>query len=129
MLAVNKDRVNDLLMGLGEFGKTDQGVTRLAYSDEDRAAQNWLLEKVADLKLQVREDVVGNVFEWCKDWYSNSYVSNDKNNPVGHSSGSFRVFRGGSWSCSASRCRVANRNYNSPSNRYYDRGFRVVCLP
>ena len=62
MLAVNKDRVNDLLMGLGEFGKTDQGVTLLAYIDEDRAAQNWLLEKVADLKLQVREDVVGNVF-------------------------------------------------------------------
>ena len=62
MLAVNKDRVNDLLMGLGEFGKTDQGVTRLAYSDEDRAAQNWLLEKVADLDLQVREDAVGNVF-------------------------------------------------------------------
>ena len=62
MLAVNKDRVNDLLMGLGEFGKTDQGVTRLAYSDEDRAAQNWLLEKVADLKLQLRADAVGNVF-------------------------------------------------------------------
>lgn len=62
MLAVNKDRVNELLMGLGEFGKTDQGVTRLAYSDEDRAAQNWLLEKVADLNLQVREDAVGNVF-------------------------------------------------------------------
>ena len=62
MLAVNKDRVNELLMGLGEFGKTDQGVTRLAYSDEDRAAQNWLLEKVADLGLVIREDAVGNVF-------------------------------------------------------------------
>ena len=62
MLAVNKNRVNDFLMGLGEFGKTDKGVTGLAYSDEDRAAQNWLLEKVADLGLQVREDAVGNVF-------------------------------------------------------------------
>ena len=62
MVAVNKDRVNELLMGLGEFGKTDQGVTRLAYSDEDRAAQNWLLEKVADLGLVMREDAVGNVF-------------------------------------------------------------------
>ncbi|MBR5486556.1 MAG: M20 family metallo-hydrolase [Phascolarctobacterium sp.] len=62
MLAVNKDRVNELLMGLGEFGKTDQGVTRLAYSDEDRTAQNWLLEKVADLGLVIREDAVGNVF-------------------------------------------------------------------
>lgn len=62
MLAVNKDRVHNLLMGLAEFGKTDQGITRLAYSDEDRAAQNWLLAQIADLNLQVREDAVGNVF-------------------------------------------------------------------
>ena len=33
MVAVNKDRVNEFLMDLGEFGKTDQGVTRLAYSN------------------------------------------------------------------------------------------------
>ena len=62
MLAVNKERVNNLLQGLSEFGKTKQGITRLAYSDEDRAAQEWLLAQIADLNLQVREDAVGNVF-------------------------------------------------------------------
>ena len=62
MKAVNENRVNELLMGLAEFGKTDQGITRLAYSDEDRAAQNWLLAQVADLGLEMREDAVGNVF-------------------------------------------------------------------
>ena len=74
-------------------------------------------------------DMSGNVWDWCKDWYANSYVSYDTNNPVGPSSGSSRVVRGGSWDYTASFCRVANRNYISPGNRDYNLGFRVVCLP
>lgn len=73
-------------------------------------------------------DMTGNVLEWCQDWYG-SYSSNAQTNPTGPSSGSYRVYRGGSWDYSASYCRVAYRNNSSPGNRYYFLGFRVVLLP
>ena len=74
-------------------------------------------------------DMSGNVYEWCKDWYANSYVSYDTNNPVGPSSGSSRVYRGGGWSSGASGGRVTFRNANTPGFRGDYVGFRVVCLP
>ena len=62
MYEVNKERVNELLTGLAKFTASEEGVTRLSYSPLDKEAQNWLLEQVKDLGLNVREDAVGNVF-------------------------------------------------------------------
>ena len=62
MREVNQKRVESLLAGLARFGAGPKGITRLGYSAEDGAAQQWLLEQVADLGLELRQDVVGNVF-------------------------------------------------------------------
>lgn len=70
-------------------------------------------------------DMSGNVWERCKDWYS-EYSNAPQTNPKGLTSGAYRVMRGGSWEYSAAYCHVDYRFFNAPSNRDKDVGFRVV---
>jgi formylglycine-generating enzyme required for sulfatase activity len=70
-------------------------------------------------------DMHGNVFEWCWDW-SDDYSSGAQTNPVGASSGSHRVSRGGSWFHSAQLVRSALRNGTALPSRRSHIGFRVV---
>ena len=96
------------------------------YSDNSSSKTHPVKQKQAnELGLY---DMSGNVWELCQDWRG-SYSSSAQTNPKGPSSGYGRVDRGGGWNISASYCRVANRDHNSPGDRYYYLGFRVVLLP
>ena len=40
MQAINKERVAGLLQGLAQFGKTEHGITRLAYTAKTKQRRN-----------------------------------------------------------------------------------------
>ena len=72
------------------------------------------------------QDMAGNVWEWCWDWYGASTYVNGATDPRGAVSGSSRVIRGGSWYGFGSGCRTAVRHSGAPSSAYIGDGFRVA---
>ncbi|MCL2196631.1 MAG: SUMF1/EgtB/PvdO family nonheme iron enzyme [Treponema sp.] len=71
-------------------------------------------------------DMSGNVSEWCWDWYG-SYPAGAETDPMGASSGSFRMVRGGGWGNSVLNARSVDRQ--ECENPYYGSfffGFRLL---
>jgi formylglycine-generating enzyme required for sulfatase activity len=67
-------------------------------------------------------DMIGNVSEWCNDFYSPKYYrTSQKENPRGPKEGEKRVLRGGAWSSSAENCTSWVRNCD-------EAGFTDICL-
>ena len=70
-------------------------------------------------------DMSGNVGEWCQDWYG-IYSSSPQTDPAGASGGTFRAFRGGSWSSGGPWGHRSAYRYSYLINNEFVGGFRLV---
>lgn len=74
-------------------------------------------------------DMAGNVAEYCSDWYDD-YDLTESTDPVGPSSGTSKVIRGGSFAQPFSKYKVSSRWQSFSITYLYEyTGFRIVIKP
>lgn len=62
MIKGNRMRLAQRLEELAQFGGSDHGMNRFAYTPEEKSAQDYLKAIFQKLELEIREDPVGNIF-------------------------------------------------------------------
>ena len=72
-------------------------------------------------------DMIGNVSEWCVDWYDATYYARSpRRNPTGREAGDSRVLRSGGYVDSAYYQRASGRHKMGAHFKSYKTGFRCV---
>ncbi len=113
----------------GKMNRLDPtGIGRAMYPDDDGFPTTAPVGSFPAGKSRYGiQDVVGNVWEWVKDWYA-PYTADERTDPRGPESGKERVIRGGAWNgAMAAWVRPTFRYHDAQTKRSHGIGFRCAA--
>jgi formylglycine-generating enzyme required for sulfatase activity len=111
------------------FGETDELLVKYAWYDKNSQEMTWPVWSLKPNDFGLF-DVHGNVHTWCQESLKDyptpqaEEIFEDTEDVLSIDPVTYRVMRGGTFYDHASICRSAKRDWNLPSNRYSNVGFR-----
>lgn len=108
------------------FGDDANQLARYAWAETNAGGRTHAVGQLLPNRWGLH-DMLGNVWEWCQDWYG-EYPVTAVANPQGAPEGAFRVYRGCGWLRGESPryCHPATRHGARPNFAHPSLGFRVV---